>query len=83
MHGQRSYALAENVIVDRAEQGKGRGRALFRFIDQFCFERDCSKIMLLSNIRRSDAHRFFERCGYSSEAKLGFLKYRRQISPNG
>jgi hypothetical protein len=40
---------------------------------------DCSKIMLLSNSKRSEAHTFFEKQGFSSELKKGFVKYRSQL----
>jgi hypothetical protein len=36
---------------------------------------DCSKIMLLSSIHRTQAHAFFERAGFKGDSKRGFVKY--------
>jgi hypothetical protein len=36
-------------------------------------------IMLLSNSKRSEAHRFFEKQGFSSDLKKGLVKYRSQL----
>ena len=50
-----------------------------RYVEHFCVEADCSKIMLLSNSERSAAHRFFEKQGFSPDRKKGFVKYRSQL----
>ena len=55
------------------------GSALLRHIEAFGLANNCSKIMLLSAVQRQDAHRFFERLGFSGGAKRGFVKYRSQM----
>ncbi|MBV8659794.1 MAG: GNAT family N-acetyltransferase [Burkholderiales bacterium] len=79
MYADQPYALVENVVVAERTRGQGIGAALFREIDRRCLARNCSKIMLLSNAARSDAHRFFEQAGYGGDRKRGFVKYRRDI----
>ncbi|HIV72719.1 MAG TPA: hypothetical protein H9903_17415, partial [Candidatus Aquabacterium excrementipullorum] len=49
--------------------------------DVRCGRAQCSKIMLLSSIERTEAHAFFERAGYTGSTKKGFVKYRRQFTP--
>lgn len=69
------YALLENIIVDPEAQGKGVGRKLFSHVEELCREEDCTKMMLLSNSQRLDAHRFFEQNGFSGTVSKGFKKY--------
>jgi N-acetylglutamate synthase-like GNAT family acetyltransferase len=73
------YAVLENFVIDEREQGKSYGKLLMRYVEHFCGEADCSKIMLLSSSKRSEAHRFFEKQGFSAERKKGFVKYRSQL----
>ncbi|GAB3246661.1 GNAT family N-acetyltransferase [Chitinimonas naiadis] len=81
MYAHQPYALLENVVVAAAARGQGLGARLFSDIDRRCLARDCSKIMLLSNASRTDAHRFFARQGYEGDRKRGFVKYRRDMQP--
>lgn len=74
MFGNRSYAVVENIIVDPAFWGKGIGKQMLNHIEQCCRDKNCREILLMSNIRRTDAHVFFEHQGFSHIAK-GFKKY--------
>jgi N-acetylglutamate synthase-like GNAT family acetyltransferase len=84
MFTTQPFAVIENVIIATQVQGRGLGSALLAHIEQYCLEKDCSKIMLLSSIHRESAHHFFQRAGYDGGAKRGFVKYRsnfrRQIT---
>ncbi len=79
MHQYQPYALVENIVVEESQQGQGYGTMLCRYLENFCRQLDCSRIMLLSNNQRSEAHAFFEKQGFSSEHKKGFVKYRDQL----
>jgi N-acetylglutamate synthase-like GNAT family acetyltransferase len=79
MFGNQPYGVIENVVVNEAWRGKGIGSLLFEHAEELCRIRECSKIMLLSTATRESAHRFFERQGYSSANKRGFVKYRSQF----
>jgi N-acetylglutamate synthase-like GNAT family acetyltransferase len=76
MFSKQPFAVVENVIVDVAARGKGVGSAMFKEIEIFCVNTNCSKIMLLSSAQRSDSHAFFEKQGFKGAVKLGFVKYR-------
>jgi N-acetylglutamate synthase-like GNAT family acetyltransferase len=80
MFNSQPFAVVENVVVDSRVRGQGVGTELFRRIEAFCLAKDCSKIMLLSSQEREEAHRFFERSGFVSSAKHGFVKYRRNFA---
>ncbi|WP_414718659.1 GNAT family N-acetyltransferase [Trinickia sp.] len=81
MYGNQPFAVAENLAVDSQHRGKGLGEKLLREVERFCLREDCSKIMLMSSATRVDAHRFFERMGFRSDVKRGFVKYRSQLTP--
>lgn len=74
MFGNRSYAVVENIIVDPNTWGKGIGKEMLNYIEYRCREVNCREILLMSNIRRTEAHVFFEHHGYNHVAK-GFKKY--------
>ncbi|WP_200916529.1 GNAT family N-acetyltransferase [Jeongeupia sp. HS-3] len=80
MFKSQPFAVVENVVVTAASRSVGVGRLLFAHIEAFCLAADCSKIMLLSSAERADAHRFFERAGFTGSTKRGFVKYRRHFS---
>ena len=79
MFKSQPFAVVENVVVDSSIRNQGIGAVLLRHIEAFCFNKECSKIMLLSSIDRESAHRFFERAGFSGSSKRGFVKYRRNF----
>ena len=79
MFGSQPFAVVENNVVDATCRGQGWGTALLRWIEEDCKDRGCSKIMLLSSVERSEAHRFFMHCGFSDSKKKGFIKYRRDF----
>jgi N-acetylglutamate synthase-like GNAT family acetyltransferase len=61
MFGFRPYGVVENVIVDPMARGKGIGNKLMRHVEDICLTNNCTKIMLLSNSKRLEAHKFFEK----------------------
>ena len=80
MYQFQPFALIENVVVDPGYRGCGVGAALFRAIESYCKETQCSKMMLMSASHRHEAHQFFKKQGFSSDAKQAFVKYRKQFS---
>lgn len=80
MFRRQPFAVVENVVVDVTARNQGVGAQLLRAVEAYCALNDCSKIMFLSSIGRSDAHRFFERSGFDSSGKKGFVKYRRSFA---
>ena len=79
MYGSQPFGVIENVVVADTRRSTGIGSHLMEHAEALCRERDCTKIMLLSAAARTQAHRFFERHGFSSAGKRGFVKYRQQF----
>jgi N-acetylglutamate synthase-like GNAT family acetyltransferase len=80
MYRAQPFGVVENVIVTEAMRGRGIGGRLLAHIEALAIAQQCSKLMLLSSAPREPAHAFFRRCGFMSDAKRGFVKYRRQFS---
>jgi GNAT superfamily N-acetyltransferase len=70
-HVGRPYAVVEDVVVDSTRRGKGIGEALMRRAIEIAREAGCYKLVLTSNRRRTDAHRFYERLGFTA-SHFGF-----------
>jgi len=61
--GARS-GIVEDVVVAAEWQGMGIGRQMMRVAMQKCHEAGCYKLVLSSNKKRADAHRFYEKLGF-------------------
>jgi GNAT superfamily N-acetyltransferase len=69
--GGLPYALIENVVVDERVRGRGYGAQLLRYIVDEARRAGCYKVALTSRKHRKDAHRFYERLGFTA-ASEGF-----------
>ncbi|MDY0039560.1 MAG: GNAT family N-acetyltransferase [Desulforhabdus sp.] len=68
-------AIIEDVAVDPQWQGRGLGKTMMRHALRVCSEKGCYKAVVSSNLRREQAHAFyeslnFERHGYSFRVNL-------------
>lgn len=63
-HQATPCAVVESVGVDAALQGQGAGRALMEDAMRLAAEAGCYKLALSSNLRRSDAHAFYQHLGF-------------------
>lgn len=66
-------AQVEAVRVARRLRGGKIGAALMRRAEARALERGAALVQLTSDVRRSDAHRFYRRLGYLA-SHLGFKK---------
>jgi GNAT superfamily N-acetyltransferase len=71
----RKSGVVEDVAVGPDLRGRGIGRAMMDHARQLCLEAGCYKFVLSSNLKREEAHRFydalgFERHGYSFLTRL-------------
>lgn len=57
-------AIVEDVVVSENNQNKGIGKKMMEFAIQKAREKGCYKMVLSSNLVRTDAHRFYERLGF-------------------
>ena len=80
MFKSQPFAVIENLIVNNDKRNKGIGTALFKYIERYCWDKDCSKIMLLSSKERENAHVFFKKFGFDESLKKGFVKYRSSMT---
>lgn len=70
--GQR-VAEIENVHVRSDRRSHGIGEQLIAACEGLARSMDCHRVQLTSSVARSDAHRFYDRLGYSASHK-GFKK---------
>jgi GNAT superfamily N-acetyltransferase len=56
--------IVEDVAVLPARQGQGIGRAMMEHARAECRRAGCYKLALSSNLRRTDAHRFYDSLGF-------------------
>ncbi|MCY7351939.1 MAG: GNAT family N-acetyltransferase [Cytophagaceae bacterium] len=56
--------VVEDVAVRPDQQGRGIGKEMMEFALARCREKGCYKLTLSSNLRRADAHRFYESLGF-------------------
>ena len=57
-------AQIEGVRVDRAMRGEGIGEEIMKFVITKSRESGCKYLQLMTNKRRTDAQRFYERLGF-------------------
>ncbi len=58
-------AVIESVRVAPEHQGNGVGAAMMRWAIERAQERGCALVQLMSDRNRPDAHRFYERLGFT------------------
>ena len=80
MFDNQPFALVENVVVSADHKRAGIGKSMMDYIEAFCLEQDCSKIMLQTSSGNRSAQDFYTAMGYDPDAKIGFIKYRRHFS---
>ncbi|WP_229054307.1 GNAT family N-acetyltransferase [Aeromicrobium sp. Leaf350] len=68
------YCQVENVRTDSAVRGRGLGTALMAHVEKLARSREAVRIQLTSNATRTDAHRFYERLGFTA-SHVGMKKY--------
>lgn len=53
------------LVVDESVRGTGVGRAIVAEAERWVRERGCRRMVVTTALRRSDAHAFYERVGYT------------------
>ncbi len=67
-------ATVESVRVDEKYRGQGIGKELMRWAINRAREENCFAMQLTSNAERTDAHRFYEKLGFT-KSHLGMKLY--------
>ena len=65
LHRPAPVGRISMMVVDEALRGRGIGAALVRAAEEALAERGCRLVEVTSNLRRAEAHRFYERLGYA------------------
>ena len=73
-HGALPWALVENLVIDTRYRRRGLGRLLMDYAVARAKEAQCYKIVLSSDKRRPEAHRFYRSLGFKASAH-GFRLY--------
>lgn len=73
-HGACPWALVENLVVDHGHRRRRFGRLLMDYAIGRARETGCYRIVLSSDIRRQEAHRFYRSLGFEASAH-GFRLY--------
>jgi GNAT superfamily N-acetyltransferase len=68
-HQGTPSGVVEDVAVLTKLQGKGIGKVMMEFAMELCKEAGCYKLVLSSNVKRNEAHAFYESLGFE---KHGF-----------
>jgi GNAT superfamily N-acetyltransferase len=72
--GISRWGVVEYMVVNEAHRSRGIGQALLDRAAELAQAAGCYKIMLGSNKKRRDAHRFYRRAGYEATHE-GFTRY--------
>ncbi len=71
-HNGSSICFVENVVTDKNYRKMGLGRKIIEMAEEFAKQNDCYKIILQSNVKRKEAHQFYEKLGFKSDTKKAF-----------
>lgn len=64
-HGASRQAVLDAVVVTRSRRGQGFGEAMLKEAMRIATDAGCYKLALSSNLKRMDAHRFYETLGFA------------------
>ncbi len=71
----RPYALIENVVTNKDYRGKGYAQTLMQRATEIAQSKSCYKIMLMTGSKEKSILDFYEKCGFNSIDKTGFIKW--------
>lgn len=74
-HGQRPYALIENVVTDEEYRCRGLAAACLDFAREIAVNANCYKMMLLTGSKEESTLRFYEKAGYNRNDKTAFIQW--------
>ena len=64
LHRPAPVGRISMMVVDEAHRGRGIGAALVRAAEDALAAQGCYMVEVTSHVRRTEAHRFYERLGY-------------------
>ena len=70
-----AFVVIGGLVVDREYRKQGIGRRLLVRAEEWAAQHGCSVVRLTSNVKRIDAHAFYERVGYTNlKTQYSFAK---------
>jgi len=78
LHRPRPVARVTSLIVDEGVRGRGIGSALLAAAEERLRRNGCGLLEITSNIRRDDAHKFYEARGYARSS----YRFVKMLSPS-
>lgn len=70
-HG-RSICFLENVVTDSAYRKQGLASKVIEMAIEDAKSHSCYKVILQSNCKRTEAHKFYENLGFDGNLKKAF-----------
>ncbi|MFG2044554.1 GNAT family N-acetyltransferase [Dactylosporangium sp. NPDC048998] len=67
------YAVIENVVVEESQRGTGLGKQIMAGTLRAAWDAGCYKAMLMTGSRKPATHAFYRACGFSADAKTGYV----------
>ncbi len=67
------YAVIENVVVEESFRGTGVGKQIMAATLRAAWDGGFYKAMLMTGSRKPATHAFYRACGFSAEAKTGYV----------
>ncbi len=74
-HGQRPYALIENVVTRGDCRGRGYATWVLDAAKDIAESRGCYKIMLMTGSKQESTFNFYRKAGYNSDDKTAFIRW--------
>lgn len=68
----RSICFLENVVTDASYRKQGLARKVIEMAIEDAKACNCYKVILQSNCKRTEAHRFYEKLGFDGNLKKAF-----------
>jgi predicted N-acetyltransferase YhbS len=70
-----AFVVIGGLVVDREYRKQGIGRRLLTRAEEWAAQQGCSLVRLSSNVKRVEAHAFYERVGYTNlKTQYAFAK---------
>ena len=63
-HMGAKSGLIEDVVVSQSFERQGIGKKMMEFAIELCKEKSCYKVCLSSNLKRQNAHKFYDSIGF-------------------
>jgi ribosomal protein S18 acetylase RimI-like enzyme len=74
-HGQRPYAVIENVITHPDYRKQGYASRILSAAREIAVQNNCYKIMLMTSAKTESTLHFYRRAGYNSNDKTAFVQW--------